>query len=361
DRAKEDTGGKITTTKRYEEVLNNSEVDAVVLATPDHWHKKMVIDSLEAGKHVYIEKPMTWSVAEGLDIIQAVERTGKTLQVGSQHKTSALTEKAREIVANGDLGKVTMVRMANHRKNADGAWVWPVPKDASPKTVDWDRFLGSLPKKPFDANQFFRWRCWWDYSGGVATDLFVHLLTWMHHVMDVKAPKSAVSQGGLFRWHDGRNVPDVLNTLYEYEKGFVADMYVHLANGDPTPTTTIMGTDGTLEVHGNRLVVRPFTHRPEVSGYGITAWTKAMKAEYYGERGYTAEGRPKKPFPPAKEPKEIRVESRPSHYELFVESLTEGKPSEEDEYLGHYAAGAGHLANIAYRKGRRVQWNATTG
>lgn len=360
-RAKEDTNGQIAATKDYEEVLSNSAVDAVVIATPDHWHRKMILDALAAGKHVYIEKPMTWGIDEGLDIIKAVDRSGKRLMVGSQHRTSALTLKAREIVKSGVLGKVTMVRMANHRNTADGAWVWPIPPDASPETCDWQRFLGPAPKRPWTPEHFFRWRCWWEYSGGVATDLFVHLLTWMHFVMDVKAPKSAASQGGLYKWRDGRNVPDVMNTIYEYEEGFIADMYVHLAASYPTRNTIIIGDDGTLEVDSNKLVVFPFTHRPPVSSYGITGWPADMKARYYEEHGYTAEGRPKTPFPAAKEPEEIKVEERPSHYELFVLALREGKDTEENAREGHYAAGAGHLANIAYRKGRRVSWNADRG
>jgi len=356
-RAKQDTSGAIATTKDYREVLDNPEVDAVVIATPDHWHKRMILDSLAAGKHVYIEKPMTWSVEEGKEIIEAVERSGKILQVGSQHKTSALSLEARNIIKSGELGKVTMVRMANHRNTADGAWVWPIPPDASPETCDWERFIGPSPKRPWNPEIMFRWRCWWDYSGGVATDLFVHLLTQMHYIMDVKAPKSAVSQGGLYRWLDGRNVPDVLNTIYEYEEGFVADMYVHLAASYPTRSTLIIGDDGTLEVESNRLVLHPFTHRPAVSSYGINAWTEEMKGAYREGLGYTAAGLPKTPLPPAREAKEIRVESRPSHYELFIISLREGKPSEENAVEGHYAAGAGHLANIAYRENRQVTWD----
>jgi predicted dehydrogenase len=358
DRAKEDTEGKIATTKKYQEVLDNKDVEAVVIATPDHWHKKMVLDALDAGKHVYIEKPMTWSVEEGKEIRAAVDRSGKLLQVGSQHRTSAMALKAREIIKSGALGDVTMVRMANHRNSADGAWVWPIPEDASPETCDWKQFLGPAPQRPWTPEHFFRWRCWWDYSGGVATDLFVHLLTWMHFVMDVKAPRSAVSQGGLYHWQDGRNVPDLLNTIYEYEEGFVADMYVHLAAAYPTTNTIIMGNEGTLEQAGNKLILHPFTHRPEVSGYGVTAWTKQMKADYWTSKGYTAEGRPASPLPSPKPAETIAVESRPEHYDLFVMAVKNNTPTEEDANEGHFAAGAGHLANVSYRKGRRVTWDA---
>lgn len=359
ERAKQQLGD-VQTTKRYEAVLDNKEVDAVVIATPDHWHKKIVLDALAAGKHVYVEKPMTWSIGEGLEIIRAVERSGKLLQVGSQGKTSALTAKAREIVQSGRLGKVTMIRMANHRNNPEGAWVYPVPPDASPATIDWERFLGPAPRRPFDANVFFRWRCWWEYSGGVATDLFVHLLTWLHYVMDVKAPKAAVSQGGLYRWLDGRTVPDVMETIYEYD-GFLADMYVHLACGAPTPNTRIFGTEGTLEVEEERLIVYEHPQRPDVQVYGTLAWPKRLREQYFDSHGYTAEGRPRTPLPAAKEPQPIPVESGPSHYELFILALRENRPSPESAREGHYAAGAGHLANIAYRQRRRASWDPETG
>jgi Predicted dehydrogenases and related proteins len=143
----------------------------VVIATPDHWHHRMTLDALDAGKHVYVEKPMTWSIEQGREVVAAVQKSGKLLMVGSGAKTSALTAKAREIVKSGVLGKVNMVRMLNHRNNPEGAWVYPIPPDASPRTVDWARFLGPAPKRAYDPKVFFRWRCWWEYSGGVATDL----------------------------------------------------------------------------------------------------------------------------------------------------------------------------------------------
>jgi len=356
ERAREQTQGAVKTTKRYEEVLERKDVDAVVIATPDHWHCRMVLDALDAGKHVYIEKPMTWSIEEGVEIMRAVERSGKLLQVGSQHKTSTLTAKARELVQSGALGKVTMVRMANHRNTPEGAWVYPVPPDASPETIDWDRFLGPAPRRPFDPKVFFRWRCWWDYSGGVATDLFVHLLTWLHYVMDVKAPKSVVSQGGLYRWNDGRNVPDVMNSIFEYD-GFIADLYVNLANAFPRENTIIMGTEATLEVFPNHLVLYPDTPGPDVQRYGTYAWPKRLREQYFLSHGWTADGRPAGSLPERKKPEEIKVERGPSHYELFILSLREGKPSVESAEEGHYAAAAAHLANIAYRKRTRVEWD----
>jgi len=311
ERAKEQIDPGIFTTKDYEQIIARKDVDAVVIATPDHLHKKMVLDALEAGKHVYIEKPMTWNLDEGPKIIAAEKASGKLVMVGSQHKTTALTAKARELVKSGALGKVNMIRMSNHRNNAQGAWKYPVPPDASPNTIDWERFLGERPKRAFDARVFFQWRCWWEFSGGVATDLFVHLLTWLHEVMDVKAPVSAASFGGIVRWNDGRNVPDMMESLFEYKEGFTANLYVNLANSAPPRGNTIMGDAGTLVDEMRRLVVYPEPVDHDVQSYGTYQWPKALRAAYYESRGWRADGRPKEPLPPPEKPKEITAERGP--------------------------------------------------
>jgi predicted dehydrogenase len=361
ERSREQLGADVAVTKDYTEVLNRKDVDAVVIATPDHWHKRMVLDALAAGKHVYIEKPMTWSIDEGPEIIKAVEKSGKLLQVGSQGKTSALAAKAKELIAGGAIGKVNMVRMSNHRNDPQGAWVYPVPPDASEKTIDWARFHGPAPKKPFDPKIFFRWRCWWDYSGGVATDLFVHLLTWLHEVMGVTAPVAAASTGGIWRWHDGRNVPDVMNSIFEYAENFIADIYVNLGNSYGGGATVIMGSEGTLALEREGLVHYRETAQPDVQSYGTLSWPKAMRESYFESHGWTPQGRPRSPLPQRVQRDVVKVEEGPSHYELFVVSLRDNKPSRETAAEGHYAAGAAHLANMAYRKGRRMTWDWKNG
>ena len=283
------------------------------------------------------------------------------MQVGSGTKTATLTAKAREIVKSGVLGKVSMVRMANNRNTAGGAWVYPIPLDASPQTIDWQRFLGPAPKRAFDPKIFFRWRCWWEYSGGVATDLFVHLLTTLHEIMDVTAPKSVVSQGGIYRWNDGRTVPDVMNSVYEYDQGFLADLYVNLTNARGQSNNAIMGSDATLVVESSRLVLTAESKVLDAQAYAVACWPDARRRQYYESLGYTQEGRPKQPLPAAAKPEEIRVERGPSHHEYFILSLRNNTPSRETAAEGHYAAGAAHLANVAYRKGRRLLWDLKTG
>lgn len=350
ERGKEQLGDKIQTTKDYRAVLDNKDVDAVVIATPDHWHAKITLDALAAGKHVYVEKPMTWSIEEGPKIIAAAKNANKVLQVGSQAKTSTLTAKAKEIVASGALGKVNMIRMGNHRNNAEGAWVYPIPPDASEKTIDWPRFLGRSPKKPFDPKYFFRWRCWWEFGSGVAGDLFVHQFTTMHEIMGVKMPKSAVTQGGIFRWKDGRGVPDIMNSLLEYPEGFLVDVYVTQANSFAPRGILIMGDQGTLQAENNKLTLYPEPKYNEAQNYGSLNFPKRLRDEYLAK--FASEGRPERP-----QPKEITVERGLTHNAVFVDSVLNGKPSRENAEEGHAAAGAAHLCNWAYRKAGRATYD----
>jgi predicted dehydrogenase len=357
--AKEATDGRFETTKRYEDVLNRKDIDAVVIAVPDHWHKRMTLEALAAGKHVYIEKPLTWSVKEGPDIIAAEKKHGgKVVMVGSGGKTSAMAQKVKELMASNAIGKVSLVRMANYRNSREGAWIYPIPPDASPKTIDWERFLGSAPKREFSPEHFFRWRCWWEYSGGVATDLFVHMLTTLHEVMGVRAPSSVVSQGGLWFWKDGRSVPDVLESAFEYPQGFIAQMCVHLKNSAPAPQMMAYGSEGTMIWNRNSIVIQGEAPDKDIQVYGTYAWPKAARNEYFRSKGVD----PSNPRVrnDAPQPKEIKVERGPGHTDYFIESVREGKPSREPAVEGHAAAGAAHLANLAYREGRKVKWEFET-
>lgn len=349
-RAKEQLGDKITTSKDYRSVLDNKDVDAVVIATPDHLHERITLDALSAGKHVYVEKPMTWTFAEGPRIIAAAKASGKVLQVGSQAKTSALTAKAKELIASGALGKVNMIRMGNHRNNPEGAWVYPVPPDASEKTIDWPKFLGKTKKIPFNAERFFRWRCWWEYSAGVAGDLFVHQFTQMHEIMGTKGPKSAVSQGGIFRWNDGRSVPDIMNSLLEYPEGFLADIYVTQANSFAPRGILIMGDQGTLQVEFRKMTLIPEPKFAQAQLYGSLNFPKATRDEYLAK--FASEAKTSR-----SEPKDIAVEAGQSHNWFFIDSIVNNKPSRENAEEGHYAAAAAHMCNLAYRKGDRITWD----
>ena len=185
-------------------MLARSDVDAVIVATPDHWHAKLVEDCCKAGKDVYCEKPMSQVAEEGPVMMAAEKNNKRIVQVGSQRRSSVVYEKAKEIMDSGALGTVTLVESSLGRNTPMGAWQYPVPEDASEKTIDWETWLGKAPKRPFDAFRWARWRCWQDYGTGVAGDLFVHLITGMLYVAGLnEPPQRALSMGGLFRWRDG--------------------------------------------------------------------------------------------------------------------------------------------------------------
>ena len=358
DYAKEATSGAIATTRDYNEVLNRKDVDAVVISTPDHWHSRMVLDALAAGKHVYIEKPLTYTIAEGKAICEAAKKSGKMVTVGSQNKTSTLTAKAREIVKSGALGKINMVRLATYRNSPDGAWVYPVPADASPKTIDWNRWLGPAPKREFDAKRVFRWRCWWDYSGGVATDLWVHTFTTLHEIMDVTGPMSAVAQGGIFRFDDGRTCPDLLTGVFEYP-GFIIENTCNLGNASrASEGIVIMGSEATMVVNDRNLNLTFESPASPVAWYGLNGWTKKARGEYLQSMGLSADAKPQWTNP--KPAEVVKVQPGLEHWELFVKAIREGGKNPETPEEGHNAAAAAHIGNLAYRKKRRIAWDAAT-
>ncbi|HYM12865.1 MAG TPA: Gfo/Idh/MocA family oxidoreductase [Bryobacterales bacterium] len=362
ENVKELTDGKADTGKDYRRLLDRKDIDAVAIATPDHWHTRMVLDAISAGKDIYCEKPMTWSIEEGLEIMRAMKDSTRRLQVGSEAKSSPVTAKAKEIVQSGALGKVNMVRAANYRNSAEGAWRYPIPPDASAETVDWKRFLGSAPPMPWSPERFFRWRCWWEYSGGVATDLFVHLITTIHEIAGLTLPKTVVSNGGIYRWHDGRTVPDLMTSLYEYPQGLIVDLCVNLGNahGDGVRGLVIMGTDATMVI-GNRGYggIEIFPEAPDlgVQRYGINGWPKKLREQYFESHGWSPDGRPKTVMAKAKQPEQVKVipdPNRPTHMGFFIQSVKERTPTAENEVEGHHAAAAAHMANLAYRERRMV-------
>ena len=217
-RAKEAWGSDLFTTRDYREVLARKDVDAVIVATPDHWHSRITVDALNAGKDVYCQKPMVQKIEQGYDVVAAAKKSNRLLQVGSQYVSSAIYRKTREHYQRGAIGTLNLVEAWLDRNTALGAWQYTIPSDASEETVDWDRFLGSAPKRPFEAKRFFRWRNYRDYGTGVAGDLFVHLFSGLHMVLDSIGPQSVYATGGLRYWNDGRDVPDVLTALIDYPR-----------------------------------------------------------------------------------------------------------------------------------------------
>lgn len=185
------------TTKDYRKVLERKDVEAVSIGAGDHWHAPIAIATMRAGKDVYCEKPMTHTIPEAMEMCRVSKETGRLVQVGSQSLSMQSTHKGKEWLDAGEIGTVYNVQCEIYRPDPVGAWKYPVPPDASPATIDWERFLGNAPKRDFDAARFFQFRNWWDYGTGIAGDEYVHLLSRVHYLMGIQYPVSAVANGGI--------------------------------------------------------------------------------------------------------------------------------------------------------------------
>jgi predicted dehydrogenase len=364
ERAKERTaqaGSKAKVYKDAAELLAAPGIDAVYIGTPDHWHKAHAIAALEAGKDVYIEKPLTYTVAEGLEIIAAVKKTGRILQVGSQSISTPLQQKAREIVASGKLGQITMVRTSVNRNTAGGAWIYPIPPDANEQTVNWQMFQGSAPKHPFSLERFFRWRCYHDYSGGMATDLFVHTMTTLHYVLNAQAPEMVVAAGSIYRWKDSRDMPDTLDAILQYPEGFTVNISGTFNNElGGGRAIQILGTNGTLSI-GNRDLTFAPEHPVDDNSWIVESWPSQLEQAYYKDPKIIQAERPQRWAPQVIAGEEhwggVGPNANILHFEAFGKAVRERKPPVEDVFAGHRAAAVAHMINAAARHKKPVWWD----
>jgi predicted dehydrogenase len=362
-RAKERWGNEVFTTRDYREVLARKDVDAVIVATPDHWHQRITVDALNAGKDVYCEKPMVHSIDEGAAMIEAQQRTGRTLQIGSQYVSSLVYQKAKELLSGGTIGELNMVEAWLDRNSAIGAWQYSIPPDASPATIDWDRFLGSAPRRPFEPVRMFRWRNYRDYGTGVAGDLLVHLLTGIHFATGAKGPTRVFATGGRRFWNDGRDVPDLMLALLDYP-GFTVQLKVNFESGTPSESFGVkfVGTEGTMTTGYNQLTLarRPRETEP---GYTIDTFPEAVQKQFlegyrrqYPAGRATADSlRPNRDDTYTPPP---GFNSQREHHRSFYQSIRERKPSVEDGVFGLRAAGPALLTNISYFEQRVCGWDA---
>src|SRR5262245_33815270 len=354
------TKGRAKVYREYREVLADRSIDTVVIATPDHWHARMAVDAVRAGKDVYIEKPLTYSIEEGNTIIDEVRKSGRILQVGSQGMSSLLQQKAREIIASGRLGQVTMIRAFYNRNTPGGAWIYPIPPDASTETVDWEMFLGPAPKRAVDYARFFRWRCYRDYSGGIATDLFVHLCTSIHFMMNAKMPANVVAMGQLYRWKESRDVPDTINAILEYPEGFTANLSSTFNNQfSAGQGFQIMGTKGTLSLAGGLAFYPEIVH--DDNRWIVESWPAKMEEAYYRDPKVRSEEIPSSREPRivegSEQMREIGLDPTVLHFRGFFESVKTRKQPAEDALVGHRAASCAHLINRSAREKKILSWN----
>lgn len=363
---------ELFTTRDYREILTRPDIDAVLVVTPDHWHDHITIAALKAGKHVYCEKPMVQHLNEGKAVIDAWKKSGKTMQVGSQRISSAAFQEAKRLVEAGDIGAINYIESNNDRFNAIGAWNYSVPPDASPQTVDWDRFLGDAPKRPFDANRFFRWRNYRDYGTGVAGDLFIHLITGVHFVTNTLGPTRIFSSGNLAYWKEGRDVPDVMTSLMDYPKtdkheAFQMVLRVNFANaGKISNVTRIIGNEGQIEFSEDNLIMTK-KKLPIAPGYGnydsFFTFTEPVQQEFVKQYDakYPPETRKAEPVKEVKFEAPKDDDAHAKHFGNFFENVRKGSQGTvEDPVFGFRAAAPVLASNESYFEQKVVYWDPVT-
>jgi len=365
-RAKEIWGNQLFTTRDYREVLARSDIDAVVIATPDHWHMRISNDAMKAGKDVYCEKPMVQSLEQGKHVIETAQQTKRIFQVGSQRVSSIVYKKAKDLLASGAIGELNLVECWWDRSSAIGAWQYSIPPDASPTTVDWDRFLGEAPKREFDATRFFRWRNYRDYGTGIAGDLFVHLFSGLHFVVGTTGPTRVMATGGTRYWNDGRDVPDVMLALCDYAKtantpAFNLSLRVDFASGaNESSGFRFIGSEGVMTLSGVVTVAKK--QRAKEPGYTIDTFPKATQEAFlkdyrakYPENKQDVSGSSQDTYAPPS-----GYSDSVDHFTSFFEGMRSRKSVVEDAVFGFRAAGPALLANRSYFDNRAYDWNPET-
>lgn len=355
--AREIARADLPVTRRYQALLDDKDIDCIVAAVPDHWHKQVVVDAVSAGKDIYCEKPMSHSAADGVAMVDAAKRTGRIVQIGSQRISSQICAKARELISRGTLGDLMLVEGWLGRNDPTGAWQYPPPPDLSPRNLDWDTWQGTAPKRAFDPNIFARWRCWKEYGTGVAGDLLVHLISGMMFMVNINTPPTlAFSVGGIRRWKDGRNMPDVHAVVYHYGE---LPVYMRLSLGTEMPETyRFQGSKGILEVTGSGLSVAPQSGKDSAPSYYANSFPRAMREAYVAQ--WHKENDPPPGEGAIAETISLRGpdfdDVRP-HLWTFFEAVRSRKPVVEDAVFGHHAALACHMANESYFRKRPVSWD----
>jgi predicted dehydrogenase len=358
--AREITRPDLPVTRRYQDLLANPNVDAVIVAVPDHWHRQIVVDAVNAGKDVYCEKPMSHTPADGVAMVDAARKTGRIVQVGSQRVSSVICAKAREMIASGMLGDLMYVEAWLGRNEPSGAWQYPPPPDLSPANLDWNTWLGSAPKIPFNPEVFARWRAWKEYGTGVAGDLMVHLLSgilfsWGRN----EVPRRALSTGGILRWKDGRNMPDVHIALFDYGD---VPVTIRLTLGTDTPEIVrFLGSKGVLELTGERLTVSPQSGEDSGPSWYAYSFPKDLREAYMTSWHEEHDAQP------GKEPLQDSMTYAGPHYDetrphllRFFRAVQTRQGIVQDAVFGNHAALACHMANESYFRKGAVTLDAAT-
>lgn len=355
--AKKFYGSDIFTTRDYREILQRKDIDAVIVATPDHWHKDISVAAMNSGKAVYCEKPMVHDVTEGSAVVEAQAKNKAVFEVGSQGVSSLGNEKAKELLAAGAIGQLNYAEGFWARNSPNGAWQYAIPADSSEKTVDWKMFLNKYPDRPFDSKRFFRWRCYKDYGTGVSGDLFVHLFSSLHFITNSKGPQKIMAMGGLRYWKDGREVPDVLMGMFDYAEtpehpAFNLSLRVNFVDGTADSTyLRLVGNEGSMNVEWDKVTL--------TRNKAYAATDDPLMATKLNKDNPLAYER-KKMVPPDTIVYKAEDGYKGAHYDHFTNFFTairEKKSLTEDSLFGYRAAAPALLCNDSYFTNQAVKWD----
>jgi predicted dehydrogenase len=342
DRVQTIWGNTPATYKDYHKLLADKSIDAVYIMTPEHLHHDMAIAALRAGKHVYVEKPLAHTIEEGWDIIDAWKKSGKVCQVGTQNRSSSLYKKAKEWVQQGMIGDCHYVRAFWYRNGTEPnpapgttavPWRYVVPSDATPQNTDWDKFLGPAPKRAWDPHRYFQWRLYWDYSGGISTDLLVHQTDIVNFMLDKTVPTTCMASGGVYRWgkEDDRDAPDTFSAIYDYPK-FQLNYSCYLGNVHFGYGEQLCGNEGTIVVE----------NRTDLYWY----------PEIFDPKN-----------PPKKEPIHINGQETYkerdgaiNHFRNFVNAVLGKEQVIAPPTVGQQAAISGHMATLSLKHQKKIVW-----
>lgn len=328
DQAAKTTGAKPI--KNYHELLDQKDIDYVAIVTPEHWHAKMTLDAADAGKHIYCEKPMTWSIEQAKQVVAKINQTKVKMQVGVQGMSDDSYETAQRMIKEGKIGRPIQAQIDYSRNHKGDFWVSDEPdKDVRPgENLDWNAFLGPAPKRPFDLDRFLHWRRYWDYSGGIATDLFVHRVTRMIRALDLKFPDRVVATGGKWEFRtSAAEIPDTFNMMLDYPEGLTVVVLSSMANAEPIPHV-IRGHEATLEFTREGFVIRPEGRMNKAGDKEVITHKKTG-----GE--------------------DILL-----HHRNLQAAIRDGAAIKTDVMTGYYGIVAVRLATESFRKSRYMKWDA---
>jgi predicted dehydrogenase len=341
----------------FRKLLADKNVDAVYVATPDHWHALMTMMACAAGKDVYVEKPLTLFVREGRWMLDVARRTKRVVQVGTQNRSGPPFQKACELIRQGSLGKIVAATVNNSRNISPG--FGNPPDSAPPPELDYDMFLGPAPKRPYNRNRsIYHFRWFWDYSGGQATNLGQHSLDLVHWILGVKGPKSAYSLGGRWFLKDNCEVPDTQDIIMEYPGFNVTCQYREATAGRGglgMGGLTFYGTKGCLPISraGFELCADP-----KVNPNNVVAGILGVKGHPVGGPQLEPEEKGHLWTTPELDESGNAIKDYARHTRNFLDCVKSRKQTVSDLESGHEIATACHLSNISLRTGRKIVWDA---